>query len=414
MNNRSKPALTDFPFKSAIMIAVVLIPVLIFHWYTYGQGLFFTNDSHHYLSASQSFKSSSGFVDSDNNYLLFWPPLFPIIISTINAPEQLFRYVNMALVVIIAISVFRITRIVIRSKVLAFLCFIFVLTGVQLLLIASYFWSELIFLTLTLVFVETLLRYPANKRLIYVTIFVGFLLCLQRNAGVFIALGASLWLHFQRRNTIDKSVEPLAFFLFVVSGSIVWNFYVWILLSHDQFSFSEALFQNASYNLGSMSSALVGTFLPIRNFSTPILIAAFAIFIYALKSHIAINHAFQLLFMLSITYLCFLSLVLVVNIEGYRIDFGEGERFVSVIIPLVGIMVFQSMEFYLDRLKKPAKKVLVVLIVLWLVYPVSRTVKNAKQWHAIPRVSAVKEKIEKLDLLYLTGQKEKRFRARPN
>lgn len=238
-----------------------------------------------------------------------------------------------------------------------------------------------------------MLKSQNSKKHTYIAIAVGVLMCLQRNAGVFIALGASLWLYIQNKNIKNNSIKPLAFFLFVVSGSFIWNFYVWVLLPHDHFNFSEKFFQYAIYNLSSMFSALVNTFVPIRHFSIPIVISALTFFVYSMRKQIHKNHAFQLIFILSVTYLIVLSLVLTVNIAGFRVDFGEGDRFISVIIPFLSIMIFKPLELFIHQKSTLTTKAFIILIIIWLAYPVTRTIKNAKQWHGLARLSEIHDKM---------------------
>lgn len=376
------------------MIGTVLIPVIIIHWYTYGQGLLLTDDSYHYLSASENFRKSFTLIDNNNHYLLFWPPLFPVFISIFSVPEQLFSWINLVLLIFISISIFRITTRVIQSTTIAFVCFFYIITGVHLLLISSFLWTELLFLFFTSIFLENLLKPQINKNAIYVAIIMGILMCLQRNAGIFIAVGATIWMLLKDENAISILIKPIHFFLYVISGSLIWNFYVWFYLPRDHFNFTEELFQHALYNFNSMSCAIVSAFLPIKYFGIPILFAGLVLVIYLMRKELAHNRFLQLLFIVSLSYLFFLSLVLVVNIAGFRVDFGEGDRFIAVILPLLSIIVFKSFELFLNGKNKLARKISFILIAIWLIYPLSRTLKNSKQWHGIERVGGILIDIE--------------------
>lgn len=363
----------------------VLIPTLFIHWYAYGQGLILTPDSYHYLSASKSFWNGGDLLDTNGKSFLFWPPLFPIVISIFSSPQEQLVWMNMLMIFLISIPVFKITTRVIQSTPLVILCFISVLFGVHLLLIASFFWTELVFLCFVLFFINNLLKSRENQKLFYTAIIFGFLMCLQRNAGLFIAMGASIWLFIQNRNLKYKLYSPLLFFILVSSGSIVWNLYVWFYLPHPHFNFSEDLFQNAIDNYRSLCYAIVNVFLPIKHLPIPIFLLGSAAFIYFFRKKIFKSSSFQLLFSVSFVYLFFLSLILVINIAGFRIYIGDGERFISVVIPFLSIMFFKVFDDLANPKTKLTKRIVIFLLVLWLVYPVSRTVKNAAQWHEVNR-----------------------------
>jgi hypothetical protein len=73
--------------------------------------------------------------------------------------------------------------------------------------------------------------------------------------------------------------------------------------------------------------------------------------------------------------------VVIINIGGFPVDFGEGDRFISVIVPFMSIIFFMAVEKIFNQQKHTVKMVFLILIIVWMCYPLSRTIKNAILWH---------------------------------
>ena len=252
-----------------------------------------------------------------------------------------------------------------------------------MLLVATFLWSELIFIFLVLLLADQLQKSKENKNSFYMAIACGFLMCLQRNAGVFIAAGASIWIFVNEETWRHRIVKPTLFFLAVSSGLLIWNVYVWIFVPHEHFSFSEGLFQFAWVNTNSLHRAIVHVFLPIDFYPVSIFVGAFSGGWFYMKEEIKNDSALQLIFILTIVYLAFINLALIINIGAFPVDFGESDRFISVVVPFVGILLFKVFEKVFNK-QIPSNRIwITILILCWLCYPLTRTIKNAIQWHEV-------------------------------
>ena len=208
-------------------------------------------------------------------------------------------------------------------------------------------------------------------------------MCLQRNAGMFISAGAAIWVFMQEENRTQGILKSLFLFLCINSGLLIWNVYIWFFLPHEHFNFSDELFQHAIQNTESIAQALVNTFLPINWFYTPTLIITFFLLVYFLKDEIRRNVSLQLIFIITVVYLIGLYLVVIINIGGFPVAVGEADRFISVIVPFLGILVFRLYEKVLETKSATIRALMMVVICCWMSYPLARTIKNALQWHEV-------------------------------
>jgi hypothetical protein len=80
-------------------------------------------------------------------------------------------------------------------------------------------------------------------------------------------------------------------------------------------------------------------------------------------------------------YFGIMSLVFIINIGGFPVDFGEADRFVSVMVPFLLILFFKALEIFLVKQTPVRQMVILFLIGCWTCYPLARTIRNAVQWH---------------------------------
>ena len=406
MSKRIEETSNQFQIYSWYMAIPVIVAALLLQWYAHsgGKGLLLTDDSYHYIAAGKSFANSFTFTDSENHNFLFWPPLFPVILSIIGPSGESLIWLNMILLIFIAAAIFHLIDRIHNNSVIKILCFIFVLLGVHLLLISSFLWSEFIFLFFVLFFVTSLLKSKQNKTYLYFACIIGFFMCLQRNAGLFIVTGAAIWLFVNEDNGKIKFAKPITFFLLVTSGLLIWNAYVWIVVPHEHFDFSGKLFQHALQNSSALAQSIIHTFLPMKVLSIPILLSSFLILLYSIRKEIWKNESLQLVFIVSVVYAFFLYLVLIINIAGFPIDVGEADRFISVIVPFLGMLFFKSVEIFLQRQNNTIRLACILLLICWLSYPIARSIKNAKQWHSISAKNAMSHR----DLPYIRNHLTRR------
>ena len=68
----------------------------------------------------------------------------------------------------------------------------------------------------------------------------------------------------------------------------------------------------------------------------------------------------------------------------WKLEKWDVERYISVLYPLVMLVVFMVWDkLFAEIAGKRLKLFLVVLSLLWLCYPIARTVKNVMFWHEV-------------------------------
>lgn len=356
---------------------------LLFQWYSHKYGLLLTDDSLHYLAGSQSFSNGYLILDSDNNNFLFWPPLFSIFLSIVGTEGELLNWAYLVIEFAISIIIVKTGNRIITNPLIRILYLIFVALGVHLLLISTFLWSELLFLLLVLSFIHFVQNAKASSHSLWLAVLLGFLMCLQRNAGLFITVGATIWLLISYKDQKGNVKFAAIFFSAIVSGQICWNIYVWFYLPHEQFDFSTMLFQHALENQNIFGQAIMQAFIPFKQWGTLLLTLAILGLIYLLRNILRSNRELQLVFTVSIVYMVGTYAALIINIAGIEIGFGEGDRFVSIIIPFISLLVFKAIDEVIRTKHNYVKYLILLLLISWMSYPLARTIKNAKQWHKV-------------------------------
>jgi hypothetical protein len=324
---------------------VLVISSVLLQWYGHSGGLLTTSDSCNYLSAASSFKSNFTFLSYDGEPYLYWPPLFPIILSVLGGA---WYWIHLSITAWIGVLVVIETRKVITDPLLQLICQASILLSVHLLMIGVFLWSELLFLLLLIYFIK------AVEKNFVAAIILGFFLCLQRNSGIFFVIGAALWYWDLKKSII--------LFALATSGFWAWNIYVSVAQEYHYF-------QSIIYNFNVMSTAMMNVLAPVPGFFILIIAGAVGFF---LKDDIKT----RLMSVMIITYMACLVVI-------FPIAPSDSDRFVTVIIPFFMILVFRAIEIVLAKQTSARRIVLMIVVVCWLAYPLSRALKNASQWHKV-------------------------------
>src|SRR5688572_17596485 len=73
----------------------VIVISLLIQFYVTNCGLLLTYDSREYLSAANSFNEQGVFMGTDGTPYVFWPPLFPMILSLFADPQAAMVWINL-------------------------------------------------------------------------------------------------------------------------------------------------------------------------------------------------------------------------------------------------------------------------------------------------------------------------------
>lgn len=325
---------------------VLVLTAVALQWYSHSGGLLTTYDSCAYLSAAESFKADFTFVSFDGQPYKYWPPLFPVVLSLFGGVWYWFQLLLTAWIGVLVVIQ---TRKIIEDPLLQLLCQASILVGVHLLLIGTFLWSELLFLVILIHFAMAV-----ERKQFATAIILGFVLCLQRNAGLFFVIAAALWYWDMKKS----------FILFILgsSGFFAWNIYTSAPMENTYF-------QSIPHNVGMMSDAMIRSLAPLPGI-------VFIVVLIALAFMLRSDPKTRLIGIMMVVYLagmCSLP----------QLDVFENDRFASVVIPFFMIVVFRAIEIAASKQTSTARKVLIIAVACWLAYPAARSLKNAPQWHKL-------------------------------
>lgn len=360
-----------------IASAAVVFVSMSLEFYGRACGFLLTSDSLQYLSAARSFSDSGKFLSPDGSYYSYWPPLFPLLLSSFKHPEDMLVWINLACKVTLAFSLLRIANSFLQDSILKIIFLVAALAGVHVVMISVFLWSELIFMTLIFLNAYCALRLKRHRSFFYWLCVTGFLACLQRNAGLFWMIGVGAWLLLDTSLPWRTRVlQSGGCFLVSTSGLWAWNIYNTFFLPAD-FSFYRHefffyIFPNLKLTLAAFGKMLI----PANGMAgmlAGVLFFIGVLFLGLLKGKP--DRAIQ-----------FFGVVLLFYSMGFLIlpgplDFFELDRYFSVIVPIVYLSAM-LMVHGKTRPARPALRVVIYAIAFtWLCYPLTRSVKNVMAWH---------------------------------
>jgi hypothetical protein len=359
---------------TALAAVIVLLLSIMLEWYGRYCGFILTNDSLQYLSAAKSFGESGKFLSPDGSYYSYWPPLFPVILSMWDDAFVGLIFSNLLSKICIAGVLFWLSIIFFEKIFYRSVFLIASMLSVYIALISVFVWTELLFLALLLV--NTYFALNQHKRSYFYWLMVtGFLLCIQRNAGLFWMSGVCLWIVFDKESPFLKNIIKASIvFLISTSGLWIWNVYNTFFLPADFSFYKHSFFQDWPYNMMLIAKTYVNMILPLQNGVMILIVfgSVIGFVLYLLKNY----SDRKLLFFIS---------TLVMYTAGYsvmaKLDVYEMDRYFSVVTPMVFLIVIFSAEKFSRVVSLKFQMVLMVVMVCWLAYPLTRTLKNVQFWH---------------------------------
>jgi hypothetical protein len=359
---------------TAVVCVSVLMLSIILEWYGRYCGFILTNDSLQYLSAAKSFSESGKFLSPDGSYYSYWPPLFPIILSWWDDAFLALSFINLISKVCIAIVLFWLSITFFEKTFYRIIFLIVSMLSVYITLISVFVWTELLFLALILLNAYFALN-RHKQRFFYWLLVTGFLLCVQRNAGLFWISGVCLWMVFDQKSTFSKNIlKTLLFFLVSTSGLWAWNIYNTFFLPADFSFYKHSFFQDWTYNMMLITKTHANMIVPVHNTITILLVSGsvIAFLFYKLKN----NGDRKVLFFISTWVMYTMGYSVMVKLDVYEMD-----RYFSVMIPIIFLVLIFCAEKVSRGVSPKVQMALMVVMSCWLVYPLIRTVKNVQFWH---------------------------------
>ncbi len=369
-----------------------LVYVLLFAAFTalYGvatrQGNLKTNDSRNYLAIARNLAAGNGFADADGDPVVYWPPLYPLVLRLgVDHPGAFVFGLHLLCMGGVFFLWLRMAGRQLESPGHVLLYGAYLVTATPLLMIATFVWSEALFLLLFSAYLALLYRYvhtPENRWLVWAAV-PGFLMLLARNAGVFLFAGALLGLWAAAGKSISRKYLLLHVAL-VASGSAAWNADR-LLLNGNHHVFGQLLPQvqplrNAQLVLGELAA----NFLPSGRLALAggaLVLGLLAAFAWLWRTGRIREPFVRLLFVAMVTYLGAWLLI-----PAHPDDIS---RFLSLVLPALYLVLLRTVEAAARPWGPTGRTLAWIGLLAGLVYPAVRVVHNALRWGDVKPVEVV-------------------------
>jgi hypothetical protein len=362
--------------NSRLWIIVLATLVISIGLELYGRscGFILVSDSLQFLSASKSFRLEGRFLSPDGSYYSYWPPLFPMILSLSANPLVLLIWLNIICKLVVACSLLYFANVFFKDFFWKTFFISTSLLSVYFIMISVFVRSELLFMSL--IFVNAYVALNLTKpRYFYWFLLTGFLMCIQRNAGLFWISGVCIWMVFDQKNSFVKnSAKTLLFFIVSTAGLWAWNFYNTFFLPANFSFYKHSFFSDWFYNAGLVTETYVKMILPFGGglVTWLIFVLTIGLVLLLLRKHFDRS-------------LSFFAITLIFYTAGYasmvKLDVYEMDRYFSVVTPIVFLFFFMALEKASESTQKWVRYSVISLAVLWTGYPIARTIKNVQAWH---------------------------------
>lgn len=406
------------PFHQKWHFLLALLVTVLLQQYATFCTIGLTYDSPFYVGAAQSFAEKWVFLDQYGQPYTNWTPLFPVLLSLFPTEVILWAKFLHLLACLETVFIFLIlAEVLIESYLLRILFSLVIVFSTPLLLISSFLWSESVFVCLLGVVVYLSYRSFCSSeawsnRTFFLLILFSNLLYLQRNAGLFFIIAIGLFLffkeifkkHFPKRSFIYTSLSLVSFVVWQIRN----HFFVPKLSDFKNNVFVVSFWESLIYMADIISLWLLPNVLPlwVRLLFLIAFLFALAYALWKAKALAAEKwDMLSILLLMCGVYIAFM-LALRMNVEE------ENERYLAPLYPLFFLAIFIVFELLLRvardnvysvenqllksyfvkeifthfynvflQAKRNKISIFLILITLWLPYPVWRTLKNAQLWH---------------------------------
>lgn len=362
-----------------LRISCVLITgsilLLALHAYANWNGLGLTDDSYAYLNQAQFFRETGSFRTGEIHPLFPFQSFLIVVIALFTDAKAGVSYMNVMNAILLAGNF--ILLMTVATKVFSKFSYILfsalvIISSTPLLLVHSFLWTEPFFIfSVTLLMLLLIEHIRKQSFLTYAGfIFLFLLLFIQRKAGLLFFVGTSLGfiLFLNSWPRIWKMITIVGCILLII---ILYRFNL-IGETPQVSNFWESTIDYVDF--------LSAWLLPL-NFPIWIRVVVFlglltfiGVSVFRKNNEEKISKFLKILFTVFVTY-CTIRLFF------FRPDPSEMDRYLTPVFAIFFILLFASIERILRNSSQGIRQVTMALFVLWLLYPVLRTVKNSTLWH---------------------------------
>lgn len=360
---------------------------------TINYGLGFSPDSIAYLATANNLLLGKGFVSFDAQPLVEWPPLYSILIYLISYFFGINTSVSAVLLnaLLFGITIYLFGMILANSsfpKSLIIVGLLFVIFSIPVFGVSIWMWSEILFITITLLFFRCLDSYLEKASFIHLIslVIITSLAILTRYIGIVILLTTTISIFFFNNERIKKNIILILTYSVLSSLPVV----IWLirnyLISGTLFgrrgSTRNSFFPNLYVSIEKIlewfiSDALVsiklfGLFLIITTFICLVLI----LFKKINYKNILINfNSRKFVFVSLFISIYLITIVILSSLKSFD---PIGSRLLSPIyLPVTFLLLLITKSIYNHINRMRYKVLLFALLMLSLSYPVLTTFQTA-------------------------------------
>lgn len=333
-------------------------------------GLGWTFDSTMYMQMSNDLMQNGFGSVFNNEKFSVKAPLFPLILSVYGSHFHLFYTLIFACSLIL--GSFLISEWV-RQSWLRFIGISSLIFSTPLLMLHSYLWADSLMLFLFFLLLFTVNQYLKRQQLslMIVLSIISALIIQIRFAGTFIVIPTMIFFIINYKKVSLKHIALYASITFI-------PFIIWLTLLPGVIDFRMNEYQSNQWNdlANNVFVMLHALSLYLFPLGLPSLLRIFPVVLFIIFIYVR-NRRMDLF---SFPFLCILIFVVYYSAFHYffRIPISSSEKYIAPILPIFILVIFYT----LDRLKYAKWNVLLISVCLvWLLYPLSRSIKNSNFWN---------------------------------
>jgi len=318
------------------------------------------------------FIRESGFWTSlGNEGFAIKAPIFPVVMSFIYGDFFRFFFTTILSFTLILGSLFITSQI--KSEKLRFIGIAALVFSTPVLMVNSFLWPDALMVFVLVLCLLMMVRYLEThqfRTLVFLSVLIG-VLTMIRFAALFVGLGTLIFLLLRFRTIPFKHLIVFALISFT-------PFLVWLLVVPDIFIFRIDEFQETHFGdflhnsyvlLHALSLWILPNIIPIYiRIVAIILLFGLIIFKSFQKKQTLLS---QYCIVLFFTY--FLGLHFF-----FRIPIDTAEKYLTPMVPVLIPAILISINSWYQT--STFRKFVIPIFIIWLIYPVARTTKNAFFW----------------------------------
>ena len=361
---------------------LMILSSLLLLTYSIWCGLGLTNDAINYLKGGELIAQGGDFSDKNLRNMLYNGPVLPMLLSfSLTDAESYYRILSVLFLAVTLISFNYLIDNIIVNRYLKLWVLGVIAFGMPLFLVYNFLWTESAFMAiLSLIFVYVYLYVKKGGAYIFVVGGLCFLLTLIRLGGIIFPVTIFTVLLFSNFKLL-KQPKFLVGLALSVSGFVLWRLYAQISIGGQiRMPFALEGISLISYQTDYLSSLSLW-FTPIflneyLRISVVVLVIVLLLILFLINKHK------MALASLNYTRILVASIIVYYVVRSiFKRDPDEIDRYLSEIYPLGILFMGIVVDVAINQVTIKKRLIILTICFVWLIYPVTRTIKNAVFWH---------------------------------